>query len=299
MTEVSVSKVWDDEDDAAGIRPASITVRLHANGKPVDQATLNEAGGWTYAFTGLHKYEGGAEIHYTITEDAIPEYSTKIDEKTFTITNYYTPGETSVEVSKVWEDANDAAGMRPAFVQVQLLADGEAYGSPVELSEANDWVYIWDELPEDKDGKAIVYTVEELTNAKRYTKAISGDAVTGFIVTNTYEAPSGRDGGKGSGSPSYDPPADPSADPPADPSEDPGESIDDPDTPLADLDENTTDVDTNEDPNAGFSEEEEEMVDEDLPLTPFTGDDRRTDLWAFLSLLSLAGIALLGRRREE
>ena len=31
----------------------------------------------------------------------------------------------------------------------------------------------------------------------------------------------------------------------------------------------------------------------------FTGDDRHTAAWGFLSLLSLAGIVVLGKRRKE
>ena len=53
-----------------------------------------------------------------------------------------------------------------------------------------------------------------------------------------------------------------------------------------------------EDYEAGY-EETEELDEEDIPFTPFTGDDRHTAAWGFLSILSLAGILLLGRRRKE
>ena len=88
---------------------------------------------------------------------------------------------------------------------------------------------------------------------------------------------------------------------PVDPTDDPGEPIDDPDTPLAPgTIDDETEINDGDTPLApGTIDEEAEIDDEATPLTPFTGDDRHTDVWAFLSVLSLAGIVLLGRKRRE
>ena len=85
-----------------------------------------------------------------------------------------------------------------------------------------------------------------------------------------------------------------------DPTDEPEEPIDDPDTPLAPgtIDEPEEPIDDPDTPLAPY-EEETEIDEEPTPLSPFTGDDRHTAVWGFVSLLSLAGIVLLGRKRRE
>lgn len=74
--EVSGSKTWDDSDDKDGKRPESITIRLYADGVEVDSVTVTEEDDWSYSFSGLDKYSNGAEIVYSITEDAVEDYTT-------------------------------------------------------------------------------------------------------------------------------------------------------------------------------------------------------------------------------
>lgn len=78
---ISVNKVWEDDNDADGIRPKSITIRLHANGEQVASAELTEATGWEYTFDGLDVVDdGGNKIVYTITEDEVEGYEASIEE---------------------------------------------------------------------------------------------------------------------------------------------------------------------------------------------------------------------------
>ena len=51
------------------------------------------------------------------------------------MTNSYTPGKTSVTVTKSWNDADNQDGKRPESIQVQLYADGKAQGEPVVLND--------------------------------------------------------------------------------------------------------------------------------------------------------------------
>ena len=185
-TSVSGKKTWNDGNNQDGKRPESITVRLLANNEEKTHTTVkaDADGNWTYSFENLPKYEDGQEITYTVTEDAVAEYSTEI--KDYNITNSYTPGETSVTVTKAWEDRNNQDGKRPESVQVQLYADGVEEGTPVTLGEAVNWTHTWEHLAEKKAGKAITYTVRELTEVLGYTSQVTGDAKTGFTVINTY-----------------------------------------------------------------------------------------------------------------
>ena len=181
---ISGTKSWNDADNQDGKRPDSITVNLLANGSLYASKTVTEADGWSYAFDNLDKYANGQLITYTVTEDAVADYTTNIEG--YDITNSYTPGKTSVTVTKAWNDNNNQDGLRPTEIKVQLKADGENSGAEVALNEGNSWTYTWSDLDQKKAGQDITYTVEEVGTVTGYTTAVSGTAATGFTVTNTH-----------------------------------------------------------------------------------------------------------------
>ena len=183
-TSVSGTKTWNDNDDQDGMRPTSITVRLHANGNEIASKTVTAADNWSYSFTNLDKCADGEKINYTVTEDVVAGYSTEYNG--YNIVNSHTPGKTSVTVTKVWDDGNNQDGIRAEEVSVQLYADEIKQGDAVTLSEENNWTHTWTELPEKKAGKAIAYTVAEVGTVEGYTTEVSGTASTGFIITNTH-----------------------------------------------------------------------------------------------------------------
>ncbi|RSK17324.1 Cna B-type domain-containing protein [Streptococcus oralis] len=90
-TSVKGKKIWKDEENKDGIRPASITVKLLADGKETGQtATVSETSGWTYEFTGLDRYQEGKEIAYTVEEVNVPDgYTASVEG--YNITNTHTP----------------------------------------------------------------------------------------------------------------------------------------------------------------------------------------------------------------
>ena len=75
FTSVTVYKAWNDEDDADGVRPESITVYLYADGEAVDSAVLTAAGGWSTVFDGLPVYSAAGEaITYRVIEVSTVDY---------------------------------------------------------------------------------------------------------------------------------------------------------------------------------------------------------------------------------
>ena len=178
----SGSKTWDDKDNQDGKRPESITIRLLANGEEVASATVTEEEEWSWSFTELPKFEKGVEIIYTITEDAVEGYTPVIDG--FNVTNKYTPEQTSVTVTKAWNDADDQDGMRPKKVTINLLANGKKVDSKV-IDADDKWTYTFTDLDVYAKGEKIVYTVEEKA-VEGYESTITGDAIKGYVVTNTH-----------------------------------------------------------------------------------------------------------------
>ena len=64
-TEVKVTKAWEDKDDQDGKRPASVTIKLLADGEEVSgkTLTLTEANNWIGTFTDLVKYKAGKKMN--------------------------------------------------------------------------------------------------------------------------------------------------------------------------------------------------------------------------------------------
>ncbi|QTE74631.1 Cna B-type domain-containing protein [Clostridiales bacterium FE2010] len=190
-TEVNVTKVWNDADDQDGYRPDDVTVNLLADGKIIDTVTLSEENEWSYSWTKLDKKANGTDIDYTVTENAVAEYTTKIEKTgensfSYTVTNSHTTEETDVDVLKVWNDADNQDGYRPDDVTVNLLADGKIIDT-VTLSEENEWSYSWTKLAKKAEGKEIDYTVTEDAVAEYTTKIEKADANSfSYTVTNSH-----------------------------------------------------------------------------------------------------------------
>ena len=180
---VEGTKNWKDNDDQNGKRPESIKVNLFANGELKESKTVTAKDNWKYSFTDLPKYENGTAINYTVTEDAVADYSTTING--YDIINTYTPGQTSVTVTKAWVDNDNKSNKRPSGINVQLYAGKQKSGNPVTLNEENKWTHTWNGLDEKKNGTTIAYTVKEVGTVEGYEASVSGNALTGYTITNT------------------------------------------------------------------------------------------------------------------
>ncbi len=185
--EISGEKTWNDAGDQDGKRPSSITVNLLADGKKVMSKKVTAADQWKYRFTDLPEYNGEKKIVYTVTENSVSEYNTKISG--YDITNSYTPSKTSVTVTKRWDDAGNQDGIRPNSVKVQLYADGQKSGDEVELNSGNNWTTTWGSLPEKAAGKTIEYTVKEVGTVNGYTTATGKDSSNGSIIICNQHTP--------------------------------------------------------------------------------------------------------------
>lgn len=71
---IPVTAVWKGK----GENPASVTVRLMANGKEIATQQLSADNNWQYTFTNLERNKDGQEIRYNLTEDVVPGYSTEL-----------------------------------------------------------------------------------------------------------------------------------------------------------------------------------------------------------------------------
>ena len=186
VTNIKVTKLWK-YDDAAN-RPRSITVELYRKAEEdPDNPTLigtgimwEKDGVWELKFENLPKMdEDGKLYRYTIKEQSIEGYAVQLSgnqNSGYTLTNI---PETTVQVEKKWN------GEKANQVEIKLLADGVEKDKAI-LTEDEQWTHTFSNLPRfaENDGHEIVYTVSEVA-LSGYTSSISGDAASGFIVTNT------------------------------------------------------------------------------------------------------------------
>ncbi|KXT72619.1 collagen adhesin precursor [Streptococcus gallolyticus] len=179
-TEISGTKMWDDNDDQDGKRPTAITVNLLADGVKVDSKKVTAADDWKYEFKDLPKYKAGQEIKYSVTEEAVKDYETKVSGTD--ITNIHTPETTDITVTKIWDDRNDKEKKRPDSIKVTLKANDKDLQT-VTITAEDDWKYEFKDLPKYENGKQIKYSVteEEVTG---YTTTIEEDESGNFEITN-------------------------------------------------------------------------------------------------------------------
>ena len=211
-TEVTITKVWNDNNNEAEKRPESIKLQLKNGNEVVKEQVITEQNAvldgdvvntneWQYTFTDVEKYNGnGEEIVYTANETEVNNGDLQFYEKEIegtTITNTFTHNteQTSVTVTKKWEDNEVQAQRRPESVIVVLKANGQE-NERYELSEKsaetvndNIWTYTFKDLAKyDENNNIINYTVEELEKEEGdlhfYTSKVDGT-----MITNTFTRP--------------------------------------------------------------------------------------------------------------
>ena len=190
--DIPVKKVWDDNNNAAKVRPQKVVVALHVDGRQSDMfLELNEENEWSGSFEDLPVVAGGKEVVYTIAEEDVKNYVATIDGKAsegFTVTNTYnaSKGDTiDIAVNKVWSDSNNSAGARPSSVTIKLYANEQDTGKTLTLNDDNGWRGSFAGLPTSSGDESIAYTVKE-SGVANYTPKVTGTAAKGFTVTNTY-----------------------------------------------------------------------------------------------------------------
>ncbi len=183
LTSITVVKVWDDANDADGVRPSSLVVELQRNGNRYARVTLNEANGWTYTWSGLASHDGTSMITWNVIEQPTiagytagtvvftpTEGAANSSIGTYVFTNSHTPEVTTVSGQKTWSVQD--VSILPDSITVQLLADGKVVQTKT-VTAADGWKYEFTNLPKNQSGTAIVYTVDEITPAG-FIKTVTG-----------------------------------------------------------------------------------------------------------------------------
>ena len=186
VTQVKVTKKWEDANNQDGLRPKEIQVQLYAGDQEVgEKVVLSTDNKWTHTFTKLPEKANGEIIHYSVKEVVVPKGYTVTEESQekgdLVLTNTHTPSTVDIPVMKIWADNDNQDALRPAKITVNLYANGEKVAHK-DITSETDWRETFTGLPEFKDGKKIVYTLQE-ERVENYSPSIDQESYT---ITNTH-----------------------------------------------------------------------------------------------------------------
>lgn len=196
-SDITGTKTWEDNSDAYGTRPGGITLALYrkagtgaeevvngADGKPLQPTWVKSGNTWTYTYTHLPEADDqGAVYTYRVEEEPIVLEGS--DQYTATqngmnLTNTLT-GTVNLQVEKLWQDNDNALGLRPDKIIVELCVNGSPDPTrTLTLTAANDWKGSFDGLAKyDSNGALIRYSVREESQPMPRYRVYYGEAVTG------------------------------------------------------------------------------------------------------------------------
>ncbi len=154
-------KIWDDENDADGLRPSSVTIHIYeksvlGKGKEIGTAKASRSSYWTWTYSDDNLDDSK---EYLIEEEPVEGYTVSYDGYDIINTHKPTKPKTrdacEVTVQKNW---NGAAPEEPLTVYLQ---NGSTVVAQTQL-QAPEWRYTFTGLDlKDKNGKLISYSVSE------------------------------------------------------------------------------------------------------------------------------------------
>ena len=176
--DAKVSKVitvqWEDEDDYEAQRPAGVTMSI--DGQAV---TLNAENNWTAEALA----DEGTQ--WSIADLSDRGYFPSVAGGDVTVVRYTRlVAKTNANVTVVWNDNDNAAGLRPESVRINLLADGVVARTPVTVPTARGTA-TWETIPVNKPGttEPITYSIAPADEVPGYSASVIGGTVTYTLLT--------------------------------------------------------------------------------------------------------------------
>lgn len=167
-TDVSGTKTWVDDSNAAGLRPDVLELTLYRSVDGGPEQVVNAAptwtktgNVWTYRYANLPKYDSSGRTYTYRVVETVPEgYVSTVSGNNFT--NTLTKEEEKITLTghKSW--LGDTAEDRPESITVVLYdGDGQVVRR-VTVTAAENWSYVFADLPRyDAEGNEIPYYVRE------------------------------------------------------------------------------------------------------------------------------------------
>lgn len=146
---ITVHIEWEDEDNAIGLRPQTLTVTLSGSDGQTYSATLSEKDGWQHTFADLTIQRGAEVIYYSVDADDVTDYDKDVRGLTVTYTCTAQPvvdeqpaadDENLIDDQMDGDPAELPEGTLPTVTETEdgtVIDMGETAEEPVEGEEAN------------------------------------------------------------------------------------------------------------------------------------------------------------------
>lgn len=171
--DLTVNKVWNDENNKWGLRPDSVDIILKKDGTEVERKQITKDN-LSVTFTDLLVEDSD---RYTIEEESLSLYSSTIEynelEDCYEVTNTL-KGDIFKDISgtKTW--VGDKESKRPESITIKLLKDGDVYRTTTTNAE-REWKYSFTKVPiYNADETRCIYSVEE-ESVDKYTVQYAGN----------------------------------------------------------------------------------------------------------------------------
>ncbi len=177
-TSIQGQKIWQDQNNEAGLRPRKVEIELIRNKKVVQKIQIGAKNQWQYQFDNLAQYDNrGREYKYDVAEVVNKNYVTQKDGYDFI--NVFKPIYIKIHGHKTWIDNDNAEKTRPKQITVKLIENGKMIHKKV-ITAHQKWNYEFNQLEKyDEKGDLNRYQIEE-DPVKGYKTHIDG-----FNLKNT------------------------------------------------------------------------------------------------------------------
>lgn len=204
-TNLTVNKVWKDNDDQDGKR-RTVTFDLYrklageadytkmdGQSRDINVNAGDSAAYWfdlpvmVYGKQAEYKAKEATTINGYTAQCTDPVSAVDGSGMVMTCTNTHAPETTSLGVTKVWNDADNQDGSRPDSITVHLVKNGVKTNQSATLNAANNWsnANAFTNLPVYENGMKITYGVQEDVPSG-YTVTTDGVDKDHITLTNTH-----------------------------------------------------------------------------------------------------------------
>jgi pilin isopeptide linkage protein len=147
VRDLTVKKVWDDDNDKNGMRPDSVAVNLMNDGEVVDTAELSEGNDWSFTFEGLDP-DKDYTVSEVLAEDSGYSCDISYDGDTVTLTNEFIRT-VDIKASKTLKGATLKSG------EFTFRLERKSGGDPIYAVNDSEGQITFNNVPYDKEGYVV------------------------------------------------------------------------------------------------------------------------------------------------
>lgn len=163
---LTISKIWNDNNNQYNTRPASISIKLKQNGSDYQNINLNgDSNTWNSSTITVPKYDSnGVKYNYTIEETPAEHYGlVEYNQDSYTVSNSLKEN-VNLTITKKWLDNDNEYNTRPQELKITLLQNNNEYQEITLTGDSNTWSTTIEVPKYDNNQKLYKYTIKEVTD---------------------------------------------------------------------------------------------------------------------------------------